>query len=147
MPMTTRRVETIIRVPDIAVRPSKVKRISMQEKLPAIAVIITTSAAMMTAFAPTVGGGNEADRPRYLPEVTKTGDLILPMNGLESARTAEVIAAQLHRQGVSCSAPRSAVKDAKNSVADVIVWTLRCDEGAYSVRLIPHIGARITPIR
>jgi hypothetical protein len=114
--------------------------------MPAIEAIMTTSAATRIPFAQVVDRNNAAVRPGYLPEYRKSGGLISPKIE-EPDRTAGVIAAQLHRQGVACTAPRNAVRDANNSVADEIVWTLRCDEASYNVRLIPHIGARITPIR
>jgi hypothetical protein len=59
----------------------------------------------------------------------------------------KVIAAQLHRQGVACTTPRDAVQDADNSAPLETVWTLRCDEGSYRVMLVPHVRARITPLR
>lgn len=114
--------------------------------MPAIEAIMTTHAATRIAFAQVVDRNNAAVRPGYVPEDTKSGGLISPKIE-EPERTAGVIAAQLHRQGVACTAPRNAVRDANNSVADEIVWTLRCDEASYKVRLIPHIGARITLIR
>ena len=59
---------------------------------------------------------------------------------------AEVIAAQLRRQGVACTAPRSAARDTDNSTPHQTVWKLHCDEASYLVTLVPHLGARITPI-
>jgi hypothetical protein len=59
-----------------------------------------------------------------------------------------VIATQLHRQGVACTTPRDAVRDAENSRPLETVWTLRCDEASYRFTLVPHWGARgITPLR
>jgi hypothetical protein len=57
-----------------------------------------------------------------------------------------IIAAQLHRQGVACAVPRDAVRDAENSTPLETVWTLRCDEASYRVTLVPHLGARVTPL-
>ena len=63
-------------------------------------------------------------------------------------KVAGIIAAQLHRQGVACTTPRDAVRDAKNSTPLETVWTLRCDEASYRFTLVPHWGARsITPLR
>jgi hypothetical protein len=59
----------------------------------------------------------------------------------------KVIAAQLHRQGVACTTPRDAERDADNSTPLETVWTLRCDEASYRVTLVPHVRARITPLR
>ena len=62
-----------------------------------------------------------------------------------SEKVAEIIAAQLHRQGVACTTPRDAVPNLENSTALETVWTLRCDEATYRVTLIPHMRAHITP--
>ena len=110
--------------------------------MPAIEAIMTTSAATRIAFAQVVDRNNAAVLPGYLPEYRKSGGHISPKIE-EPDRTAGV-AAQLHRQGVACTAPRNAVRD---EVADEDVWTLRCDEASYKVRLIPHVVARVTPIR
>jgi hypothetical protein len=59
-----------------------------------------------------------------------------------------VIAAQLHRQGVACTNPRDAMRDAGDSAPLETVWTLRCDGASYRFTLVPHWGARsITPLR
>jgi hypothetical protein len=64
----------------------------------------------------------------------------------QSEKAAEIIAAQLRRQGVACTAPRSAVRDPDNSAPHEAVWTLRCDEASYRVTLLSHLGARIVPM-
>lgn len=66
-------------------------------------------------------------------------------SAMQPERTAEIIAAQLHRRGVACTAPRSPVRDAADSVAHASEWTLVCDEALYLVRLIP--GGRRVEIR
>jgi hypothetical protein len=63
----------------------------------------------------------------------------------ESETAPEIIAAQLHRQGVVCT-PQEVVRDAQSSAAHETVWTVRCNEASYRVRLIPDLGARLTPI-
>lgn len=60
--------------------------------------------------------------------------------------SAAIIAAQLRRQGVSCTRPRMANRDKGRSMADVTAWTLECDEATFRVKLIPHIGARVSTI-
>jgi hypothetical protein len=62
------------------------------------------------------------------------------------SENAEVIAAQLRRQGVACTTPRSAARDTDNSTPHETVWKLHCDEASYLVTLVPHLGAHITPI-
>jgi hypothetical protein len=68
-------------------------------------------------------------------------------SAIEPEQTAEIIAAQLHRRGVVCTAPRSPVRDAAASVAHESAWKLVCDEALYLVRFIPG-GRRveITPL-
>jgi hypothetical protein len=65
---------------------------------------------------------------------------------VEPEATAEIIAAQLHRQGVACTAPRDPARDDAASIPHESVWTVRCDEALYRVRLIPRRRAEITPI-
>jgi hypothetical protein len=68
-------------------------------------------------------------------------------SAMQPERTAEIIAAELHRRGVVCTAPRSPVRDAAASVAHESVWALVCDEASYLVPLVPA-GRRveITPL-
>ena len=67
-------------------------------------------------------------------------------SAMKLERTADIIGAQLHRRGVACTAPRSPLRHAA-SVPDESVWTIRCNEASYRVRLNPG-GRRveITPI-
>jgi hypothetical protein len=65
---------------------------------------------------------------------------------MKPERTADIIGAQLHRRGVACTAPRSPLRHAA-SVPDESVWTIRCNEASYRVRLNPGgRKAEITPI-
>ena len=64
----------------------------------------------------------------------------------QSEKPPGIIAAQLHRQGIACTTPRGAVLDSENSIPHETVWILRCDEASYRVTLVPHLGARITPV-
>lgn len=63
-----------------------------------------------------------------------------------SEKAPGIVAAQLRRQGVACTTPRGGVLDSENSTPHETVWILRCDEASYRVTLIPHLGARITPV-
>jgi hypothetical protein len=65
---------------------------------------------------------------------------------LSSEEVAEVVAAQLRRQGVACSKPKDALPDLTNSMPHEKAWVLRCDEASYRVTLIPRRRARITPL-
>jgi hypothetical protein len=64
-------------------------------------------------------------------------------SGSETAPS--IIATQLRRQGFVCT-PQEAMHDTQRSVAHEAVWTVRCSEASYRVRLIPHVGARVMPI-
>jgi hypothetical protein len=64
----------------------------------------------------------------------------------DSEVAARTIGAQLQRQGVACTAPRTPVRDDAASIPHETVWTLRCDEASYEVRLIPDRKALIKPI-
>src|SRR5262245_31275968 len=65
---------------------------------------------------------------------------------MEPETPAGIIAAQLHRRGVACAAPREATRDLRASKPHEAIWTLRCDEALYEVRLFPRTGARIRPL-
>ena len=84
--------------------PARAKVKGYEGKMPAIEVIVTTSAATGAALAQNVERNSAADRPLYLSEYAKSVGPISPKIALESDRTADVIAAQLHRQGVACTA-------------------------------------------
>jgi len=60
--------------------------------------------------------------------------------------TLKIIAAQLHKQGVTCTMARRAMRDAIKSTPHQAVWIVECDEATYRVRLIPRRQALITPI-
>ena len=57
-------------------------------------------------------------------------------SAMKLERTADIIGAQLHLRGVACTAPRSPVRHAA-PVPDESVWTIRCNEASYRVRLNP----------
>ena len=90
-------------------------------------------------------------QPRHCrPVVAAAAAAILVLQPAASVATeaenAEVIAAQVRRQGVACTKPRNATQDTDNSVPHEAVWTLHCDEASYLVKLVPHLGAHITPL-
>ena len=60
--------------------------------------------------------------------------------------SADVLAAQLRRQGHRCDDPVKAERDAKDSRPDMAVWIVRCANAAYRMRLIPNMAAQIEPI-
>jgi hypothetical protein len=56
---------------------------------------------------------------------------------------ADDVAAQIRSQGYQCDGPVSATRDVRRSKPDSSVWTLKCRNAAYRVRLDPNMGARV----
>jgi hypothetical protein len=56
---------------------------------------------------------------------------------------ADDVAAQIRSQGYQCDGPVSATRDVRRSKPDSAVWTLKCRNAAYRVRLDPNMGARV----
>ena len=56
------------------------------------------------------------------------------------------LAIQLHRQGYRCDAPVAAERDAGRSKPDEPVWVLKCANGSYRMRLVPHMAAVVEPL-
>ena len=54
---------------------------------------------------------------------------------------ADTLAIQLHRQGYRCDAPVAAERDAGRSKPNEPVWVLKCANGSYRMRLVPHMAA------
>jgi hypothetical protein len=63
-----------------------------------------------------------------------------------TAMEPDIIAAQLRRRGVACTAPREPTQDLRASMPHKTVWTLRCNEALYELQLSPRTGARIRPL-
>ena len=59
---------------------------------------------------------------------------------------ADSLAIQLHRQGYRCDAPVTAERDAGRSKPDEAVWVLKCANGSYRMRLVPHMAAVVEPL-
>ncbi len=59
----------------------------------------------------------------------------------------EIIAAQIRSQGFACERPLSATRDKKLSKPDQAVWTLKCQNLVYRVRLDPGMGARVQRLK
>jgi hypothetical protein len=59
---------------------------------------------------------------------------------------ADSLAIQLHRQGYRCDAPVAAERDAGLSKPDEPVWVLKCANGSYRMRLVPHMAAVVEPL-
>jgi len=67
---------------------------------------------------------------------------ILPAAHAQEA-PAEVLAAQLRRQGHRCEGPVKAERDAELSRPDMAVWIIRCTNASYRMRLIPNMAAQV----
>jgi hypothetical protein len=55
-----------------------------------------------------------------------------------------IVAAQIRSQGYACSEPVAAARDREASAPNVTVWTLRCGNASYRVRLVPDMAAQVT---
>jgi hypothetical protein len=59
----------------------------------------------------------------------------------------EIIAAHIRMQGFACENALSAERDGKVSKPNETVWTLRCSNGTYRVRLVPDMAASVEPLK
>jgi hypothetical protein len=57
--------------------------------------------------------------------------------------TAEILAAQIRSQGITCDNPKRAVRDAKRSKPDYEVWVLTCENATYRVSRYPDLAAKV----
>lgn len=115
----------------------------MQEMYPVIDVAMPP---MTASIAPIVEAMNGSDQSSYRRRAKKSTNLSSRISVKHSETAIGVIAAQLRRQGIACTFPRDAHRSSESSLVNEVVWTLRCEEASYRVRLIPHIGARVTRI-
>ena len=60
---------------------------------------------------------------------------------------AEIIAAQIRRQGYTCDKPKSAKRDRTDSKPNAEVWILNCEAESYRVELVPDLAAKVERIR
>lgn len=60
-----------------------------------------------------------------------------------SETPANIIAAQIRKQGYPCDHAQRAVKDAKLDKPDLPVWILTCDNATYRVRLVGDMTDRV----
>ncbi len=56
---------------------------------------------------------------------------------------AEIIAAHIRMQGYACDKALRAERNRKASKPNETVWTLRCSNGPYRVRLVPDLAASV----
>ena len=55
----------------------------------------------------------------------------------------ELLASQLRLQGHRCDAPVTAQQDTQLSKPDEAVWTVKCVNASYQMRLVPDMAARV----
>ena len=60
---------------------------------------------------------------------------------------ANIIADQIGRQGFPCEEPRQAEHDIQASRPNGAVWTMRCKNATYRVRLIPDMAAHVEIVK
>lgn len=60
---------------------------------------------------------------------------------------ADIIAAQIRRQGYVCENPQGAERVIEASRPDEPVWMLRCSNATYRVRLIPDMAAKVETVK
>ena len=58
-------------------------------------------------------------------------------------KPADIIAAHIRTQGYACDNALSAQRNRKASKPNETVWTLRCSNGIYRVRLVPDMAASV----
>ena len=54
-----------------------------------------------------------------------------------------ILAVQIRTQGVTCSKPLGAIKDAKRSRPDHDVWVLKCSNATYRISRFPDMAAKM----
>lgn len=59
------------------------------------------------------------------------------------AISSDILAAQIRSQGFKCDTPQSARRDPQAQRPDQAVWTLKCKNGSYRVRLVPDQAAKV----
>lgn len=71
----------------------------------------------------------------------------VPVAAAETETPADIVAAQIRRQGYECSKALSAERDSGASKPDQAVWVLSCDNATYRVRLHPDMAAQVEHIK
>src|SRR5262245_17396624 len=68
-----------------------------------------------------------------------------PSTGAQET-SGDALAVQLRRQGHRCDVPVSAEQDAGRSRPDSAVWSVKCANASYRMRLVPDRAAVIEPL-
>ncbi|HZT48278.1 MAG TPA: hypothetical protein VFA64_09915 [Hyphomicrobiaceae bacterium] len=67
----------------------------------------------------------------------------VPSAAEQRETAADIIAAHIRTQGYACDKALGAVRIRRASRPDQAVWTLRCSNASYRVRLIPNMAAQV----
>jgi hypothetical protein len=70
----------------------------------------------------------------------------LAMPAAAQENPAEIIAAHIRMQGYECAKALSAERNRQASKPNEAVWTLRCSNAVYNVRLIPDMAAHVEKV-
>ncbi len=92
------------------------------------------------------GGRTSARQVVALGWIAIFGSLIGMPNSLHSQTPAGDIAAQIRSQGYQCDRPITARRNVKLSKPDLPVWTLKCRNASYRVRLDPDMTAHVVKL-
>jgi hypothetical protein len=68
-------------------------------------------------------------------------------SGTDDAGAAQVVGDQVRSQGYRCDQPATATQDVKLSKPLATVWTLRCRNVTYRIRLDPDMAAHVKRLR
>ncbi len=81
------------------------------------------------------------------PHGTLSSGLLLGGAAAAEEKPAEIIAAHIRQQGYACENALSAQRNRKASKPNETVWTLRCNNGTYRVRLVPDLAAGVELVK
>jgi hypothetical protein len=79
--------------------------------------------------------------------VVISGFLIGIPTSLHSQTPADDLAAQVRIQGYPCDRSVTAQRDVSLSKPDSAVWTLKCRNASYRVRLVPDMSAHVEKLK
>jgi hypothetical protein len=79
--------------------------------------------------------------------VVISGSLIGMLSSLHSQTPADDVAAQVRSQGYQCDPSVTAKREVSLSKPDSTVWTLKCRNATYRVRLVPDMSAHVVKLK
>jgi hypothetical protein len=85
--------------------------------------------------------------PRSVFHVCAVAGVVLATPCVAQEKPAEIIAAHVRTQGYACENALAAQRDRKASKPNETVWTLRCSNGTYRVRLVPDMAAHVERVQ